>query len=116
MKVLVAVDPSQHALEAIRFVKSVDWPKKSELYLIHVIEMKHASSLIPSDGPSSWDKVISEARGKLVAEAKGFLEHTKNEMGEKKALTITTLVKEGLPGAEIYGRGRTHRSRCLQSP
>jgi nucleotide-binding universal stress UspA family protein len=101
MNILVAVDPSEHALEAIRFVKSVDWPKESELYFIHVIEMKHASSLIPSDGPSSWDKVISEARGKLVAEAKGFLEHTKNEMGEKKALTITTLVKEGLPGAEI---------------
>ncbi len=101
MKILVAVDPSEHALEAIRFVKSVDWPKESELYLIHVIEMKHASSLIPSDGPSSWDIVISEARGKLVAEAKGFLERTKKEIVAERPLAISSLVMEGLPGAEI---------------
>jgi nucleotide-binding universal stress UspA family protein len=101
MKILVAVDPSQHALEAIRFVKSVDWPKESELYFIHVIEMKHASPLIPSDGPSSWDRVISEARGKLVAEAKGFLEDTKREIVAERAVAITCLVMEGLPGAEI---------------
>jgi nucleotide-binding universal stress UspA family protein len=101
MKILVAVDPSEHALEAIRFVKSVDWPKESELYFIHVIEMKHASSLIPSDGPSSWDRVISEARGKLVAEAKGFLERTKKEIVAERPLAISSLVMEGLPGAEI---------------
>lgn len=101
MRILMAVDPSEHAQEAIRFVKSVDWPKASEVYLIHVIEMKHASSLIPSDGPSSWDRVISQARGKLVTQAKGFLEHTKKEILEERALTIKSLVMEGLPGAEI---------------
>ena len=101
MKILVAVDPSEHAEEAIRFVKSVDWPKASELYLIHVIEMKHASPLIPSGGPSSWDRVISEARGKLFTEAKGLLEHTKKEILEERVLTIKSLVMEGLPGAEI---------------
>lgn len=101
MKILVAVDPSEHAQEAIRFVKSVDWPKASEVYLIHVIEMKHASSLIPSDGPSSWDRVISQARGKLLTEAKGFLEHTKKEILEERVLTIKSLVMEGLPGGEI---------------
>jgi hypothetical protein len=42
MKILVAVDRSEHAQEAIRFVKSVDWPKKSEIHLMHVIEMKNA--------------------------------------------------------------------------
>lgn len=51
MKILVAVDPSPHAREAIRFVMSVDWPKKSEIYLIHVIELKNALPLIPLDGP-----------------------------------------------------------------
>ncbi len=101
MKILVAVDPSEHAQEAIRFVKSMDWPKASEMYLIHVIEMKHASPLIPSDGPSSWDRVISEARGKLFTEAKGLLEHTKKEILEERAVTIKFLVMEGLPGAEI---------------
>lgn len=101
MKILVAVDRSEHAEEAIRFVKSVDWPKKSEMYLIHVIEMKHASPLIPSDGPSSWDRVISTARGKLFTEAKGFLEHTKKEVLEVRPVTIKSLVLEGLPGAEI---------------
>ncbi|WP_342349314.1 universal stress protein [uncultured Nitrospira sp.] len=101
MKILVAVDPSEHAQEAIRFVKSVEWPKASEIYLIHVIEMKHASPLVPVDGPSSWDSVISQARGKLVTQARGFLEHTKKEIVEESALTVKSLVMEGLPGAEI---------------
>ena len=101
MKILVAVDPSEHAAEAIRFVKSVDWPKASEIYLIHVIEMKHASPLIPSGGPSSWDRVISEARGKLFTEAKGLLEHTRKEILEERTVIIKSLVMEGLPGAQI---------------
>src|SRR5680860_1017666 len=63
--------------------------------------MKHASPLIPSDGPSSWDQVISKARGKLFTEAKGFLEHTKKEILEERPVTIKSLVMEGLPGAEI---------------
>ena len=101
MKILVAVDPSEHAQEAIRFVKSVEWPKKSELFLIHVIEMKDAPPIMPEGGPSSWDRVIGEARGKLVTQANGFLEHTKKEIVEERALTIKSLVMEGLPGAEI---------------
>jgi nucleotide-binding universal stress UspA family protein len=101
MKILVAVDPSQHAQEAIRFVISVDWPKASVIYLIHVIEMKHASPLIPSDGPSSWDRVISQARGKMVTEARRFLEETKKEMLEQSPFQIKPLIVEGLPGAEI---------------
>ncbi|MBA3967439.1 MAG: universal stress protein [Nitrospirales bacterium] len=101
MKILVAVDPSEHAEEAIRFVKSVEWPKKSELFLIHVIEMKDAPPIMPEGGPSSWDRVISQARGKLFTEAKSFLEHTKKEIVEERALTIKCLVMEGLPGAEI---------------
>ena len=101
MKILVAVDPSQHAQEAIRFVASVDWPKASVIYLIHVIEMKHASPLIPSDGPSSWDRVISQARGKMVTEARRFLEDTKKEMFEQSSFHIQPLIVEGLPGAEI---------------
>ncbi len=56
MKILVAVDPSQHAREAIQFVKSVEWPKKSKIFLLHVIEMKNAPPLMPSDGPFSWNK------------------------------------------------------------
>ena len=101
MKILVAVDPSQHAQEAIRFVASVAWPKASVIYLIHVIEMKHASPLIPSDGPSSWDRVISQARGKMVTEARRFLEDTKKKMFEQSSFHIQPLIVEGLPGAEI---------------
>ncbi|MEO7864125.1 MAG: universal stress protein [Nitrospirales bacterium] len=109
MKILMAVDPSEHAQEAIRFVKSVDWPKESEIYLIHVIEMKHASPLIPLDGPSSWDRIISQARGKLVTQTKGFLEHTKKEILEERPVTIKSLVMEGLPGAEILQAVKDHQ-------
>jgi len=101
MKILVAVDPSQYSQEAVRFVKSVEWPKKSELFLIHVIEMKDAPPLLPSGGPSNWDRVISQARGKLFTEAKAFLDHTKQEIFEERHLPIQSLVMEGLPGAEI---------------
>jgi nucleotide-binding universal stress UspA family protein len=101
MKILVAVDPSQHSREAIRFVKSVEWPKKSEIYLMHVIEMKHAPPMMPSGGPSSWDRVISQVRGQLVTEAKYFLEQTKKEILEESPIPIKTLVVEGLPGGEI---------------
>ena len=101
MKILVAVDPSQYSREAIRFVKSVEWPEKSEIYLIHIIEMKDAPPLMPSGGPSSWDRVIAQARGKMVTDAKDFLEHTKKEIFEKRPLTIKSLVLEGTPGAEI---------------
>lgn len=101
MNILVAVDPSAHAREAIRFVKSVVWPKNTEIYLLHVIEMKHAAPFSPSDGPSSWDRVISQARGKLVTEARHFLEDTKAEILKANHVPITSLVVEGLPGAEI---------------
>ncbi|MEJ2231861.1 MAG: universal stress protein, partial [Nitrospirales bacterium] len=109
MKILVAVDPSQHSREAIRFVKSVEWPKKSEIYLMHVIEMKHASPMMPSGGPSGWDRVISQVRGQLVTEAKQFLEQTKKEILEQSPFTIKTLVVEGLPGAEILHAVEDHQ-------
>lgn len=101
MKILVAIDPSPYAREAIRFVKSVVWPQNTEIFLMHVIEMKHAAPFSPSDGPSSWDKVIYQARGKLVTEARHFLEQTKQDMHAQKSLIIKSVVEEGLPGAEI---------------
>ncbi len=101
MKILVAIDPSPHAREAIRFVKSVVWPQKTEIFLMHVIELKHAAPFSPSDGPSSWDRVISQARGKLLTEARNFLEQTKQDMNGQNSLTIKAIVEEGLPGAEI---------------
>ena len=63
--------------------------------------MKHASTLIPSDGPSSWDRVISQARGKMVTEARLFLEQTKQEILKESSHIVKTVVLEGLPGAEI---------------
>jgi nucleotide-binding universal stress UspA family protein len=101
MKILVAVDRSEHAQEAIRFVKSVDWPKQSRIYLIHVIELKDAPPIMPSGGPSSWDRVIAQARGQLVTESKLFLEQTKKDMLKHCPLNIKPIVVEGLPGAEI---------------
>jgi nucleotide-binding universal stress UspA family protein len=101
MKILVAVDQSEHAQEAIRFVKSVDWPKQSRIYLIHIIELKDAPPLMPSGGPSSWDRVIAEARGQLVTESKLFLEQMKKNILEQRPVNIESLVVEGLPGAEI---------------
>lgn len=101
MKILVSVDHSEHAQEVIRFVKSVDWPKKSEIYLLHVIEMKDAASIMPSGGPSSWDRVIAQARGQLITGARLFLEQTKKDMLKERPLNIKPIVVEGLPGAEI---------------
>ncbi|MEX2493191.1 MAG: universal stress protein [Nitrospirales bacterium] len=101
MKILVAFDHSEHAQEAIRFVKSVDWPTQSRIYLIHIMEMKDAPTLMPSGGPSSWDRVIAEARGHLVTEAKIFLEHTKKSIQEHCTVQVESIVVEGLPGAEI---------------
>lgn len=109
MKILVAVDPSQHSREAIRFVKSMEWPEKSELFLIHVIEMKDAPPLQPSGGPSSWDRVISQARGKMFTEAKAFLDHTKQEVFEERHLPIQSIVVEGVPGAEILRVVKDHQ-------
>lgn len=101
MNVLVAVDQSEHAQEAIRFVKSVDWPTQSRIYLIHIIEMKDAPPIMPSGGPSSWDRVIAEARGQLVTEAKLFLDHTKKSILEQCPVQVESIVVEGLPGGEI---------------
>jgi nucleotide-binding universal stress UspA family protein len=101
MNILVAVDRSEHAQEAIRFVKSVDWLKPSRIYLIHIMEMKDAPPIMPSGGPSSWDRVIAEARGQLVTEAKHFLEQMKKTILEQRPVNIESIVVEGLPGAEI---------------
>ncbi len=101
MKILVAVDFSPQAREAIRFVMSVDWPKKSEIYLIHVIELKNAPSLIPSDGPFGWDRVISQAREEMETKARLFLEQTKRKFLKRCPHIIKSVVVEGLPGAEI---------------
>ena len=101
MKILVAVDPSLHAREAIRFVKSVDWPKKSEIYLIHVIELKNAPPLVPSDGPFGWDSVIAQAREEMETEARLFLDKVKGKILKRRPHIIKSIVAEGLPGAEI---------------
>ncbi|MGD9851585.1 MAG: universal stress protein [Nitrospirales bacterium] len=109
MKILVAIDSSPHAREAIRFVKSVVWPKNTEIYLMHVIELKHAAPFSPLDGPSSWDRVISQARGKLLAEARHFLDQTKQDMHEQHSLTIKSVVEEGLPGEEILTAAQNYQ-------
>ena len=101
MKILVAVDPSPHTREAIRFVKSVDWPKKSEIYLIHAIELKNAPSLISSDGPFGWDSVISQAREGMETEARLFLDKIKRKILKRHPHIIKSIVVEGLPGEEI---------------
>ena len=101
MKILVAIDPSPHAREAIRFVKSVAWPKNTEIYPRACGEGKHAAPFSPSDGPSSWDRVISQARGKLLTEARQFLEQTKQDLHAQKSLIIKSVIEEGLPGMEI---------------
>jgi nucleotide-binding universal stress UspA family protein len=101
MKILIAVDPSPHSQEAVQFVKSVDWPKNIEIYLMNIIEMKHAPPLLPSGGPSSWDRVIAEARGELFTEAKEFLEQTKKTILGRRSFPVHSFVREGLPGAEI---------------
>ena len=101
MNILVAVDDSQHSREAIQFVRSVEWPKKSQIYLLHVIEMKNAPPLVPSGGPSGWDRVISQTRAKMITEAELFLEKTKKEIRKQSPFTTQSLVVEGLPGAEI---------------
>ena len=109
MNILVAVDPSQHAQEAIRFVKSMNWPKNSEIFLIHVLEMKLVPPLLPSYGPSSWDRVISQVEGKMVKEARIFLEKTKKEILEQGPQSIKTIVVEGLPGAQILQAVKNYR-------
>jgi nucleotide-binding universal stress UspA family protein len=65
------------------------------------MEMKDAPPIMPSGGPSSWDRVIAEARGQLVTEAKHFLEQMKKTILEQRPVNIESIVVEGLPGAEI---------------
>ena len=101
MNMLVAVDPSPQSREVIQFVKSVEWPKKTKIYLLHVIEMKNAPPLMPSGGPFSWHKEISQARTKMITAARRFLEKTKKEIRKQSPYPIQFDVVEGLPGAEI---------------
>jgi nucleotide-binding universal stress UspA family protein len=101
MNILVATDPSAHSREAIQFVKSVQWPEKSEIYLFHVVEMKASPPMPLSDVPSSWDRVIAQVRGKMVDEANLFLEQTKTEICAHNPCPVHTRVIEGIPGGEI---------------
>ncbi|GJL61650.1 MAG: universal stress protein [Nitrospirales bacterium] len=113
MKILVAVDSSKDAREAIRYVASVEWPKKSEIYLLHVIELKDAPPLMPSGGPFNWHQVIDRARGKLVAKAEIFLKRTKKEILKLQPLHVQSLVREGLPGAEILQAAKDYQSDLI---
>jgi len=92
MKILVAVDPSRQSREAIQFVKSVGWPKNSKIYLLHAIEMKNASPLMPSGGLFSWHREISKARAKMITAARRFLEKTKKEILKQSSHTIQSVV------------------------
>lgn len=109
MKILVAVDPSWHTRHAIRFVKSVAWQKKSEIFLLHVVEIKDAPSLKPSGGPDSWERVISRARGQLMTEARLFLEQTQQEILQQSSFQIKSLVVEGFPGEKILQAAKDYR-------
>ena len=100
LKILVAVDQSKNAQEALRFTSGVGWPLESEIYLLHVVESNKSQWLNPSARPSSWDKIIQQVLEKMLTEARLFLG---KKIKQLKSLhkKIVPIVVEGIPGVEI---------------
>jgi len=95
MKVLLAVDQSQDAKVAARFLETVRFPRGTALSILHVIEVPHVAVRYPGQRGmlADWRKeAATSARRLMDTVAEPFRSH---------GVRVNALVKEELPAPTI---------------
>ena len=126
MNVLLAVDNSSESKAAVSLLQSIQLPVDSSLFLLQVIEPKQWAEGIEGKSMIHLRSILSSAKSKEVDKAWQFM----NKLGEtfrNPKLSVTPLVRDGIPGEEILSaidkyridlvvlgtRGRTGLKRFL---
>lgn len=92
MKVLLAVDQSQDAHAAARFLEAVRLPRGSGLSIVHVIEIPHVAIRFPGQ-----QIMLADWRKEAAADARRLIDRLVPPF-RAQGLLVRPLVQEGLPG------------------
>ena len=126
MNVLLAVDTSPESLAALDILERVHWPVGSSLFLLYVIEPNQWAEGIEGKSMIHLRSILSSAKSKEVEKAWKLLRKLLATIQAPK-VTVTPLVRDGIPGKEILSaisknridlavlgtRGRTGLKRFL---
>jgi nucleotide-binding universal stress UspA family protein len=126
MNVLLTVDNSAESKTAVSLLQSLQLPVDSSLFLLHVIEPKQWAEGIEGKSMIHLRSILSSAKSKEVDKAWQFINKA-SESFRKPKLTVTPLVRDGIPGGQILSaidkyridlvvlgtRGRTGLKRFL---
>jgi len=108
MKVLLAIDRSRYAKVAARFVRELQLPVNSTLYLLHVIDppLRGKTSHLPRI--SSYKKHFAAEQAKKKAKAEKFLNRLQKPLQIGK-LKLQPLLREGHAAIEIVAALKQYR-------
>lgn len=95
MKVVLAVDQSRDARAAARLLQTLRLPRRSELSILHVIDVPQVLPQFPGQV-----RRLAKWRRDARTDAKRLIESFAIPF-EKQGLRVTALVKEGRPGPTI---------------
>ncbi|MCA9471870.1 MAG: universal stress protein [Nitrospirales bacterium] len=97
MKILLGVDFSRDSKAAIRFLSTLRFPAKSELFFVHVIRAYHEFAMLHAH---ELEDGISVLQQKHYVRAQRHLTKLAEQFVDP-ALQVQTVVQEGNPGREI---------------
>jgi nucleotide-binding universal stress UspA family protein len=100
MNVLLAMDHSRFAQNAANFLKGLQLPPDSILYVLNVIDPPQRVVASGIGSPSHWDKQIEHLRTHMFKNARQFVKRVQNRFHEGN-LKLHSVVSEGLTENEI---------------
>lgn len=100
MKVLLALDQSGHSQTSAKFLKDFPLPPESSVVLLLVAETPQLTMLSEVYDIADLEQRLATSRVNLRTKAQQFLTKIKG-LVHRPDLTVTSEIRDGLPGAEI---------------
>ena len=100
MNILLAVDQSPQSQAAISLLANVQFPTRSKLYLLYVLEPQRWTEELKGKHKLHMQTMLSSARSQVSTEAREFLSKAQKTC-QKPKLNVTSLVIDGIPGGAI---------------
>lgn len=101
MKVLLAIESGSNIQGMLQILEKLGLPKDSDLYLLHVIELKYLQTFPALEGSLGLGKELGNIREKLIAEGNQCFVAVKKHLSRLKVNCHPLLFREGVPGSEI---------------
>ena len=108
MNVLLAVDDCPESQTAVSLLQSLQLPSDSSLILLQVIEPKQWTEGIEGKSMIHLRPILSSAKSKEADKAWQFVNKLREPFRNSK-LSVTPLVRDGIPGAEILSAIEKYR-------